>query len=418
MLIEKEIFLAKAYEEKSDFYHALYHYEKAYSLSYSDNIYFSILFCKFKLAKTQSELFSLLYEYDQFLLRVKPDFCYKYALYYNRAIIFRNLGFYDLAQSDLNRTLDLNPSFSIAKKSLGEIKLLHGDFLNGWILYQNRERVNLPLPLWNLSMPTSSQILICDEQGIGDNIQFFRYLLIAKELGYQLIIKNSLILKRLLEFNLELHGINYIQSDSIFADCYANLMDLPYILFSKLPKIPCKTQYLVVPPIIFSDWENKIQYLNKLKVGVFWASHSLSTNAMYRNIDLEDFSMLFSFNADFHCLQKDLSPNEEQIISGYPNVTIWKDELTDFAETAGLISQLDLVICVDTAVAHLAGALGKKVWILLPFNPDFRWGLNKSDSLWYPTATLFRQSQMNDWSTVLSEVSLSLEQHINTKMQL
>jgi hypothetical protein len=145
-------------------------------------------------------------------------------------------------------------------------------------------------------------------------------------------------------------------------------------------------------------------------VGIAWAGSAQHKNNRQRSIALARFATLLRApDIEFVNLQKDISPADADALSGHANVMQFNDELRDFADTAAVISQLDLVVSADTAVVHLAGALGRPVWVLLPFSPDFRWLLEREDSPWYPTARLFRQPRFGDWESVLARVRGALE---------
>ncbi|MCC3433698.1 MAG: hypothetical protein JGK08_28125, partial [Microcoleus sp. PH2017_04_SCI_O_A] len=188
----------------------------------------------------------------------------------------------------------------------------------------------------------------------------------------------------------------------------APLLSLPRILGTTLENIPANISYLAPP----DDCKISLGSNNKLKVGIVWAGGPLHRNNHERSCKLSDFLKFLDVRgATFYSLQKDLSAGDLTLLN-QQQISDLSEHCVDFADTAAIISQLDLVICVDTAIAHLAGALGKPVWILLSFMPDWRWMLTREDSPWYPTARLFRQSQAGDWDAVGDRIKAALEQLI------
>jgi hypothetical protein len=195
-------------------------------------------------------------------------------------------------------------------------------------------------------------------------------------------------------------------------DIQAPLLSLPYLLKTRIETIPASVPYLRPRADRLDTWRDRIPHDKKLTVGVVWAGGRDFTGDRNRSISLQKFETLFDVSgASFVSLQRDLRDGDAERLRPRPDVVHFGEQLTDFADTAAVISMLDLVISVDTSVAHLAGAMGKPVWILLPFAPDFRWMLDRTDSPWYPTARLFRQSTIGDWEGVLVNVKAALSAH-------
>ena len=191
-------------------------------------------------------------------------------------------------------------------------------------------------------------------------------------------------------------------------------MSLPNILkIYNLKEIPYKSKYLEVPPKFKEKWQKKLKKSNKKKVGIFWRSNSKFRNK-FRNVSIEKIKDLFEIDAEFHSLQKELTYDEvnKNFEEEKQNIYFWNDELKDFCDTAALIEQMDLVITVDTAVAHLAAAMGKPTWIRLTHTSDFRWLLNRKDSPCYDSVRLFRQKKDYLWDNVISEIKEELQKII------
>jgi hypothetical protein len=181
------------------------------------------------------------------------------------------------------------------------------------------------------------------------------------------------------------------------------LMSLPHCFNAELSSIPNKVPYLKAEPEIEARWKSRIGKRD-FKVGIAWSGSSAHKNDRNRSISLSSILCLLDIPATFVSLQKDVRPNDAALLKQRKDILHFSEELNDFSDTAALISHLDLVISVDTSVAHLAGALGKTVWVLLPFIPDWRWLLDREDSPWYPTMRLFRQSERDDWTQVFSKI--------------
>jgi len=199
-------------------------------------------------------------------------------------------------------------------------------------------------------------------------------------------------------------------------DLHCPMMSLPLACGTELATIPAEIPYIPVPADRVPKWRARLGESQapcesrRLRVGIAWAGSASHINNRNRSIALSRFADLFSAsNVEFVTLQKELGPGEAAALRRHPNVTVVGEELSDFADTAALISLLDLVVSVDTSVVHLAGAIGRPFWLLVPFAPDFRWLLEREDSPWYPTARLFRQPRINDWESVLERVRGELE---------
>jgi ADP-heptose:LPS heptosyltransferase len=193
-------------------------------------------------------------------------------------------------------------------------------------------------------------------------------------------------------------------------DLHCPMMSLPLAFGTELATIPAEIPYVRVPPDRVPKWQARLGESRSLRVGIAWAGSASHINNRNRSVALSRFAALFSAsNVEFVTLQKELGPGEAATLRRHSNVTAVGQELTDFADTAALISLLDLVVSVDTSVVHLAGAIGRPFWLLVPFAPDFRWLLEREDSPWYPTARLFRQPWIDDWESVFERVRGELE---------
>jgi hypothetical protein len=192
---------------------------------------------------------------------------------------------------------------------------------------------------------------------------------------------------------------------SLQPDVHVHLLDLPSIFDTTLNSIPTNIPYITPDQILVDQWASRLKVDDGFKIGIVWAGNPHHTRDHNRSCSLADFAKLADVpGLSFYSLQK----GHDSIESDNPPMGIkivnLNNELNDFADTAAVIANLDLVISVDTAVAHLTGAIGKPVWTLLPFAPDWRWFLKRNDSPWYPGMRLFRQTKLNDWTEVFEQV--------------
>jgi ADP-heptose:LPS heptosyltransferase len=251
-------------------------------------------------------------------------------------------------------------------------------------------------------------IFIYAEQGLGDTLQFCRYLPLLEAMGARIVfaVQPSLLTlcaSLTMPLTLVAQGQNVPDYDY-----QCSLLSLPLAFGTALQTIPARTPYLFADAEKVSYWRRRLAAHAGRKVGLVWSGAANHKNDHNRSLALAKILPLFELQIEFHVLQKEFRADDAVLLADYPHVLTHQHDLHDFADTAALLECLDLVISVDTSVAHLAGAMGKPVWILLPANPDFRWLLERSDSPWYPTATLFRQGEDREWSTVISAVQQSL----------
>jgi hypothetical protein len=357
--------------------------------------------------------------------------------YVNRGNVLRQLQRPDEALASCNRALALRPADAEAHLNKALALLAMGDLAAGWREYEWRWRCpdnalfkvkrNFAQPLWLGEEPLAGKaILIHSEQGLGDTLQFCRYVSKVAALGARVFFEVQAPLKRLLA---HLEGVTRLlaRGDPLPAfDCHCPLLSLPLAFHTSLSSIPAKVPYLrsrsdSSRPDRRMCWQEKLGAKSKPRVGLVWSGgfrpdqpETWSVNNR-RNIPLRLFAPLKHPGIEFHSLQKG-QPAESELTDlaaekwDGPALIDHTTVLQDFADTAALIEELDLVISVDTSTAHLAGAMGKPVWILDRFDSCWRWMLGRSDSPWYPTARLYRQDRQGDWSTVIDRVRADLHQ--------
>lgn len=342
-------------------------------------------------------------------------------LYHALACAFRQAKQPVNAITACDQALIFNPDHRAANMTRASMYLLLGDFEKGWYGYEERLRDGrIPetgRPKWNRESLIGKTITIFEEQGLGDRIQFIRYTRLLKELGATVWLVSEKPVYRLFR------ECKYI--DAIFRtidplppfDFHVALLSLMGIFQTRLQTIPVNVPYLRPPAEAGRSAIAVVsQYQHQLKIGLTWAGSLFHPNNHRRSCGLLALRELFARkDIRFFSLQKGEPAKKITELPDHDIVDLGP-YLTDFADTAAVIQELDLVISVDTAVAHLAGALGRPIWVLLPFVAEWRWMLDREDSPWYPTMRLFRQTLKGDWSDVLRRVSKELNILVEEKM--
>ncbi|HEX5242773.1 MAG TPA: tetratricopeptide repeat protein [Tepidisphaeraceae bacterium] len=293
-------------------------------------------------------------------------------------------------------------NLAVALLRAGQFKVGWEEYEWRWAAYKRRGSLRFSDPAWDGSPLNGRTILLHAEQGFGDAIQFARCVPLVAQLGGKVIFECPPELFEL--FKSLPGGAELIASGAQLPhyDLHCPLMSLPRALKTRLDSIPANVPYLAADSHRVEEWKSILgDSQNRLKIGLAWAGKPTHTNDRNRSADLSHFAPLTDCGAIFHSLQKVPLPARPR--AGLDLID-HASQLTDFAETAALIANLDLVITVDTSVAHLAGALAKPTWVLLPHLADWRWLTHRTDSPWYPTTRLFRQKAPGDWSAVIHEV--------------
>jgi hypothetical protein len=264
-------------------------------------------------------------------------------------------------------------------------------------------------PQWTGQVPLEGRsILLFAEQGLGDTIQFLRYVpLVARRAARVLLQLPPALLPVLPDPGANCRVLRPGEPVPPH-DLQCSLMSLPYAFGTALADIPAEIPYLQADADRRAHWAQILASARRPRVGIVWSGNPQHRNDRRRSIPLPMFRAIDPGAVQFAALQPQVRDADREALAGWPDVLDFGPELRDFAETAALIEALDLVVTVDTSVAHLAGALGKPVWILLPYVPDWRWMLDRADSPWYPTAKLYRQDADRDWAPVLARVRSDL----------
>jgi tetratricopeptide (TPR) repeat protein len=294
--------------------------------------------------------------------------------------------------------------------------LLRGDFEQGWRGHEWRLRVaglqhkalQVDAPAWHGEALAGRTILLHGEQGFGDNIQFVRLVPRVAAAAGAVVLRIPPALHPLLRDHLPPNvRLLAAQAPLPAVDCHASLMSLPAILQLTPAEFSPQTPYLHADPTAVAAWGARTAG-NGLRVGVAWCGNPAHANDHNRSLALATFRAVAAEECRFFTVQPHLPEADREALRAWHALADVGRELRDFADTAALIEALDVVVTVDTAVAHVAGALGKPVWILLPYSPDWRWMCDRPDSPWYPSARLYRQPAPGDWAAVLAQVNRDL----------
>ena len=354
--------------------------------------------------------------YDK-AIALKPDFA---EAHNNRGAALKDLKRPAEALASYDKAIALKPDFAEAHWNQSLCLLLMGHFEQGLRQYEWRKKLNEPMgvrsyprPVWlgeeNIAGKT---LFIYREQGLGDTIQFCRYAKLVEARGAKIIMSVQQPLCGLLKQISPTIQILRPNEEPTDFDYHCPLLSLPLALGTTLETIPAEQQYLKSDEELRSVWSARLPPKTKPRIGVVWSGSTAHTNVHYRSIELQQFLAIFSPDAEWICLQKEIREKDFAMLRQLGRIAFFGDDLRDFSDTAALLDLMDLVITIDTSVAHLAGAMGKPVWILLPYNPDWRWLLDRNDSPWYPSARLFRQQQIGNWATVIDQVKNELRSAI------
>ncbi len=326
---------------------------------------------------------------------------------------FRALGRLDDAAATYARVVELHPKMDAMRFNHAVCLLSKGDYEQGWVEYEDRWTIDnmrkrkpkLRQPLWLGNEDIAGRrILLWAEQGQGDALHFCRYVPMVADLGATVVLGVASHLRALMS---SLRGVSDVVDHndvSPIFDRQCPLMSLPLVFGTTLDTVPASVPYLTVPAGHLVQWRDRLGPRRDFRIGVVWTGNPKHMNDRNRSVGLDMLQPLAALGRPLYCLQRVLRPADIPAFAQFGNIQFFGPELTDFSETAALIMQMDLVIAVDTSVAHLAGALGKPVWLMLPFAPDWRWLLGRDDTPWYPTMRLYRQPRLGDWASVVARL--------------
>jgi len=341
--------------------------------------------------------------------------------YYAKANALQELHQFKCALKNYELALKINPENLDATFNKSLTLLMIGEYSEGFKLYESRHKryidnqyIKKGKKIWDGRESIKNKIiLITKEQGLGDFLQFIRLLKNLKEMGCKIILETP---KSLKEIVYSMNCVDELIEDSDqvkIYDYYCPILSLPLALKIKINKIPNKTPYIYINEKKLYDWNKKIGEKNKKRIGMVWKGSDVkdinnNKNLSTRKIVLKDLLEALPENFEYYSLQKEIDENEKYLLNIY-NVKDYMSEVSDFTDTGSICKLMDIIISVDTSVAHLCGALGIETWLLLPYHCDWRWMMNEEDFKWYPTIKYFKQNEDRNWGRVLKTIRNNLE---------
>jgi hypothetical protein len=338
--------------------------------------------------------------------------------HYNRALVLQDCSRWEEAAASYDQAVALNPGFADAQYNRSMARLFLGDFARGWPgfewRWQNAQRLAIgavrgfPEPLWLGQEPIAGKrLLLHNEAGLGDTLQFCRYARLAAAAGATVLLEVQPPLAGLLA---GLEGVSQVLAAGSALppfDYHCPLMSLPLAFNTTLDTIPASQRYLHSDAAKAAHWRERLGERTRPRVGLVWSGNPNNPIEHRRAIRFADWLAHLPAHLEYFCLQKDIRPADRIARDSSRLITSFDDEL-DFANTAALCECLDLVVSVDTSIAHLSGALGQRTWTLLAATPDWRWMRGREDTPWYPTMKLYRQKTAADWNEVFARIALDL----------
>ena len=351
--------------------------------------------------------------YYEKTLQIKPNLL---EAIYNKSFCLYLQKRYDESLLGYKHAIKLKPDFVEANYNLSLIQLIKGNYEEGWKNYEWRKKRNKDKKHYSFVKGTEwigdkdlkdKTIYITKEQGLGDYIQYCRYLPMIKKLGAKIILDTPNPLRSI----IDTMSIDYTHIDDlkkIVFDFRCSIASLPLAFNTTLKTIPSNIPYLFTPKEIKKYWQKKLKSTKK-KIGLKWSGNTSYDDDENRSTSLETFKPLFDLPYDFHSLQIEYTEKDEKLMNDINNLNCHKKEIIGFDNTAGLIDSMDLIISVDTGIVQLCGALGKPFWNLLTYTSDYRWLLDRDDSPWFPTAKLYRQTKRGGWKSMIKKVKEDLK---------
>ncbi len=346
--------------------------------------------------------------------RLNPADC---DVHNNRGGLLRLQGKLVEAAECFEAALAVRPDSAEAHRNRATLRLLMGDYEQGWPEYEWRWKLNdgprptFSEPRWQGEPLDGRTILLWAEQGLGDTIQFIRYSPLVKQLGARVLVECPAVLHALLQ---SAEGIDrFVVAGGARFDYQIPLLSLPAVLGTTVTTVPANIPYLHAAPERIAHWKNELSGVDAFKVGIAWHGSPQYPGDYFRSFPLAQLALvaacprvqLFSLQKYTGCEQLESWAGPGNIVDLGSSLDLGGDA---FLDTAAVMMNLDLVITCDTAIGHLAGALGVPVWLALQPAPNWRWVMGRDDSPWYPTVRLFRQSRLGDWEGVFAEIAARL----------
>ena len=338
----------------------------------------------------------------------------------NRGNVLKDLQSYKNALISYEQVLAIDSNIPAAHWNKAITHILLGEYELGWREYewgwQSGERGmprKFPQPTWlGHESIFGKTLFIHREQGLGDLIQFCRYIPLLEKLGAKIILEAPLSLFELMK-SLSPSVMVIEEGESLPSfDLVCPIMSLALAFKTTVKNIPASIPYLEVEKNKKIFWKKKLGEKTLPRIGIVWSgsmTNKIDNNPLARrNIPLKQFQSIFDLPLEFHMLQKEVRPEDQVILKSLNNINNHQKELDNFLDTAALVQEMDLVISVCTSAAHLSGALGQNTWVLLPYSADYRWMLNQNNSPWYPTVELFRKTSPLEWDGLISDVENKL----------
>ena len=353
-----------------------------------------------------------LYNYKK-ALSLNPDHS---VCHYNVASLYHDQGDFEKAEYHYNKSLEIDPNYIHSRYNKGMLLLARGDFIEGFGLYGTRallhsdHKIETGAPVWTGQDLDGKHILVTYEQGMGDCFQFIRYLPILKRLNCKVTFYGHGILKSILETVGGIDSYICAIDPSSAYDYRISLLDIPHVLKTTVETIPSPSPYLHAAPHTIERW-GAVLPKDGMKIGIAWQGNPSSPVDRGRSFPLSCFAPIAKIPG-LHLISLQKRHGLDQLRK-MPSVMTLGDQFDSgpdaFADTAALMMHLDLIVTSDTSIAHLAGALGRPVWVALKKVPEWRWLTDREDSPWYPTMRLFRQTTAGDWSDVFARMAVEIK---------
>lgn len=331
----------------------------------------------------------------------------------NYGNVIREMGYPERAQPFLEHAIKIDPTNETARFNLAVCYLLQGNYHQGWSAYEERwnfehlkgQLPNLSRPRWSGQDLKSKTILVIGEQGLGDTIQFTRFVVNLKEAGADVVLVVAGNMVSLFGPGTFAFGDNLPEYDY-----WTPIMSIPGILGLTVDKLDSPLSYIEANRQSVVEWQKRLGIKHRLRVGFSWSGRKDTWIHQHKSVPFYQIVELIKYNPQHEWvnLQIDATDEESKVLTQLGCAT-YPGTITCLSDSAALISCMDVVVSVDTAVSHLAGALGKPTWIMLnQYGVDWRWLLNRADSPWYPTVRLFRQPGMGNWGPVITQITRHL----------
>ena len=347
-------------------------------------------------------------------IELKPAYAQAYC---NRGNAFADLNRLEEAVAEFDRALAIDPSLAEAYLGKAFATLLRGDYQQGWPLYEwrwerettRKKKKIFTQALWlGIENIQGKTILLHAEQGLGDSIQFCRYAKLVKALGARVLLEVPKPLTVLLS-GLEQVDVLIEKGDPLPAfDYHCPLLSLPLAFKTELQSIPNASPYLFSTADRRKVWSERLGFKTRFRVGLAWSGSTINKNGNHRSLALSDLMAHLPTDIEYVSLQPQVRESDKGVLE-LSSIRHFGQQIDCFADTAALCDLVDMVLSIDTSVAHLAGAMGKPTWVLLPHAPDWRWLLERTDSPWYPSLKLYRQNAQRRWEPLLEYVADDLQ---------